>query len=136
MIKYRPPPLLSLMMISSPSHLLNPVAHSRFIFVSKPGSQIPCSFHHRLPVFPKISLFYSLRSLQNMTFPKCCSASGYAPADPIPSSGTAELNDPNPQSYLVVVSFYKFADFPDYADMRKPLKHLCEELVLRSHYIF
>ncbi|KAG7569957.1 Rhodanese-like domain [Arabidopsis thaliana x Arabidopsis arenosa] len=29
---------------------------------------------------------------------------------------------------LVVVSFYKFADFPDHADFRKPLKDLCEEL--------
>ncbi|KAG9443245.1 hypothetical protein H6P81_014585 [Aristolochia fimbriata] len=27
---------------------------------------------------------------------------------------------------LTVVSFYKFADFPDHADMRKPLKDLCE----------
>ncbi|KAJ0979202.1 hypothetical protein J5N97_014676 [Dioscorea zingiberensis] len=31
-------------------------------------------------------------------------------------------------SALVVVSFYKFADFPDHAVMRKPLKDLCEEL--------
>ncbi|KAF8047741.1 hypothetical protein N665_2848s0003 [Sinapis alba] len=31
-------------------------------------------------------------------------------------------------SSLVVVSFYKFADFPDHADLRKPLKDLCEEL--------
>ncbi|XP_042011852.1 rhodanese-like domain-containing protein 7 [Salvia splendens] len=29
---------------------------------------------------------------------------------------------------LVVVSFYKFADFPDHADLRKPLKELCERL--------
>ncbi|KAF2305782.1 hypothetical protein GH714_008173 [Hevea brasiliensis] len=63
-----------------------------------------------------------------MTFPKCFFASGYAPADPVPISGTTEFNDPNPQSTLVVVSFYKFADFPDYANLRKPLKELCEEL--------
>lgn len=31
---------------------------------------------------------------------------------------------------LVVVSFYKFADFPDHAEFRSPLKKLCEELVL------
>lgn len=31
--------------------------------------------------------------------------------------------------HLVVVSFYKFADFPDHADLRKPLKALCERLV-------
>ncbi|CAM8897866.1 unnamed protein product [Rhodiola kirilowii] len=29
---------------------------------------------------------------------------------------------------LVVVSFYKFADFPDHAELRKPLKKLCQEL--------
>lgn len=31
-------------------------------------------------------------------------------------------------SSLVVVSFYKFADFPDHAEMRSPLRELCEEL--------
>lgn len=31
---------------------------------------------------------------------------------------------------LVVVSFYKFADFPDHVDLRKPLKELCEQLVV------
>ena len=30
---------------------------------------------------------------------------------------------------LVVVSFYRFADFPDHADFRRPLKELCEQLV-------
>lgn len=30
---------------------------------------------------------------------------------------------------LVVVSFYRFADFPDHAAFRRPLKELCEELV-------
>ncbi|KAG6522326.1 hypothetical protein ZIOFF_019465 [Zingiber officinale] len=30
---------------------------------------------------------------------------------------------------LVVLSFYKFADFPDHATMRKPLKELCEDVV-------
>ncbi|CAN0877198.1 Rhodanese-like domain-containing protein 7 [Linum grandiflorum] len=33
-----------------------------------------------------------------------------------------------PHSPLTVVSFYRFADFPDHADLRKPLKDLCEEL--------
>uniref|UniRef100_A0A0E0DPX3 Rhodanese domain-containing protein n=1 Tax=Oryza meridionalis TaxID=40149 RepID=A0A0E0DPX3_9ORYZ len=31
-------------------------------------------------------------------------------------------------SELVVVSFYRFADFPDHAKLRRPLKELCEEL--------
>jgi hypothetical protein len=30
---------------------------------------------------------------------------------------------------LAVVSFYRFADFPDHAAFRRPLKELCEELV-------
>jgi len=30
---------------------------------------------------------------------------------------------------LLVVSFYRFADFPDHAAFRRPLKELCEELV-------
>ncbi|KAL4620678.1 hypothetical protein ACB092_06G172600 [Castanea dentata] len=38
--------------------------------------------------------------------------------------------DPAPEDSqsLVVVSFYKFADFPDHAHMRKPLKDLCQQL--------
>lgn len=36
---------------------------------------------------------------------------------------------------LVVVSFYKFANFPDHADFRKPLKDLCEESVCRFFYL-
>lgn len=38
--------------------------------------------------------------------------------------------DVSSESTLVVVSFYKFADFTDHADFRKPLKELCEKLVL------
>uniref|UniRef100_A0A1J3FH91 Rhodanese-like domain-containing protein 7 n=1 Tax=Noccaea caerulescens TaxID=107243 RepID=A0A1J3FH91_NOCCA len=40
----------------------------------------------------------------------------------IPDSSESDLGS------LVVVSFYKFADFPDHADLRNPLKDLCEEL--------
>lgn len=32
------------------------------------------------------------------------------------------------ESPLIVVSFYKFADFPDHAHLRKPLKELCQQL--------
>lgn len=34
-----------------------------------------------------------------------------------------------PAPLLVVVSFYRFADFPDHAAMRQPLKDLCEDVV-------
>lgn len=44
------------------------------------------------------------------------------------SSISSEPAD-GPASPLMVVSFYKFADFPDHATMRKPLKELCEDAV-------
>lgn len=37
--------------------------------------------------------------------------------------------DSKEEPVLVVVSFYRFTDFPDHADLRKPLKQLCEDLV-------
>ncbi|KAI3842897.1 hypothetical protein MKW92_014660 [Papaver armeniacum] len=41
---------------------------------------------------------------------------------------TTSQSEAPPASPLVVVSFYKFADFPDHANLRKPLKNLCQEL--------
>lgn len=40
----------------------------------------------------------------------------------------AEENDSvnSGRSSLMVVSFYKFADLPDYAEMRTPLRELCD----------
>lgn len=46
----------------------------------------------------------------------------------VQSSFTEKENNIDPESTLVVVSFYKFADFHDHADLRGPLKHLCEQL--------
>lgn len=43
------------------------------------------------------------------------------------SKPVSNIPDPDLQS-LVVVSFYKFADLPDHALMRNPLKNLCQEL--------
>eukprot|EP00257_Ricinus_communis_P017372 XP_015575798.1 rhodanese-like domain-containing protein 7 isoform X1 [Ricinus communis] len=128
----RAPPLLSLRMISSASssfpHTLD---LRRFLLSIKPSSQTPnsSSHQHHLPPFSTISPFDSLKKLpRNMTFPKCFSTYGAAATPPVPILDTPELNDPNPLTSLVVVSFYKFADFPDHADMRKPLKELCERL--------
>lgn len=57
---------------------------------------------------------------RNFTLSRCfCSATS---SDPTP-------NVLNTECSLVVVSFYKFADFPDHADFRKPQKQLCERLV-------
>ncbi|CAL9055207.1 unnamed protein product [Musa banksii] len=48
------------------------------------------------------------------------------------SSSVAALNSSEsadgPAPLLVVVSFYRFADFPDHAAMRQPLKDLCEDV--------
>ncbi|XP_068645060.1 rhodanese-like domain-containing protein 7 [Aristolochia californica] len=46
-----------------------------------------------------------------------CGSRNRMPEEEVDSSG----------GLLIVVSFYKFADFPDHADMRKPLKDLCEK---------
>lgn len=51
-----------------------------------------------------------------MTQPRCYSAAA--------EEGYGESS---PQT-LVVVSFYKFADLPDHAEFRKPLKDLCQRL--------
>lgn len=46
------------------------------------------------------------------------------------NSEFADCNSAEPASQLVVVSFYKFADLPDHADFRNPIKLLCQELVI------
>ncbi|XVE86026.1 hypothetical protein DITRI_Ditri18aG0003200 [Diplodiscus trichospermus] len=54
-------------------------------------------------------------------------------ADPIPILPSDEAQ---PDSHsLVIVSFYKFADFPDHTDLRKPLKQLCQDLHLSGGII-
>lgn len=42
------------------------------------------------------------------------------------AAGTAGVEGEVPA--LLVVSFYRFADLPDHADLRRPLRELCEEL--------
>nr|CAB3461830.1 unnamed protein product [Digitaria exilis] len=57
------------------------------------------------------------------------------PLDPLPllgrnfavAVGSGVMDSEAPA--LVVVSFYRFADFPDHAAFRRPLKELCEDLV-------
>ncbi|KMT17435.1 hypothetical protein BVRB_2g038870 [Beta vulgaris subsp. vulgaris] len=45
------------------------------------------------------------------------------------SSASDSINSVgDPTSHLVVVSFYKFADFPDHANFRNPIKQLCQDL--------
>ncbi|KAJ7959521.1 Rhodanese-like domain-containing protein [Quillaja saponaria] len=107
------------MLSSSPS--FSSGRNPRLPSTIRPTSQIAKpSSHELVPLFSNSS--------RSMTFSKCISGL----TNPIPVSGLPEIKNPELESdesqLLVVVSFYKFADFPDHADMRKPLKELCEEL--------
>ncbi|KAJ0102395.1 hypothetical protein Patl1_06779 [Pistacia atlantica] len=119
MIRYRSPPFLVLRTLSSSISHLNP--NPKLPKTMKPTSQNP----------QMSNLFSnSNRISQSITLSTGCFTSS---SEPIPivyqsqlTNTQSELDDPNP---LVVVSFYKFADFPDHAERRKPLKELCQELM-------
>ncbi|XP_058110665.1 rhodanese-like domain-containing protein 7 [Magnolia sinica] len=68
-------------------------------------------------------------SSNHLETPKSSSFKALNPSLPISIPTASETDgDPCLHQSLVVVSFYKFADFPDHAEMRKPLKDLCEEV--------
>ncbi|KAK4489343.1 hypothetical protein RD792_005150 [Penstemon davidsonii] len=83
--------------------------------MNKPNSEIPSK-----P--PKIQSFKesanTLFNSQSLAISKCFSSNTKS----VPVCESLE------ECPLVVVSFYKFADFPDHAYLRKPLKELCERL--------
>ncbi|XWS14691.1 hypothetical protein CRYUN_Cryun35bG0031000 [Craigia yunnanensis] len=123
MLRCRSPLLLALRMLSSSSFLTsNPKFH--LPSTSQPISNLPL----KIPFSDSCGFSQS----QSMTPSNCFSATA---ADPIPISPSdqAQPHCQNPQEpdslSLVVVSFYKFADFPDYAALRKPLKQLCQDLM-------
>lgn len=63
---------------------------------------------------------------QRLPSPRCFSS---AAATKSAMAGKEVLSScESERSSLLVLSFYKFADFPDHAELRKPLKELCEEL--------
>ncbi|WJX67895.1 Aldo-keto reductase str7 [Trifolium repens] len=94
---------------------------------SPPSSSITASSETKLgyssinpkPSFKNLSLFSNNHSLQSMTKVSKC----FTQSDAIPVSESDYSIDS-----LVVVSFYKFADFPDHAVFRDPLKQLCQQL--------
>ncbi|KAM5556888.1 rhodanese-like domain-containing protein 7 [Rosa sericea] len=125
MLRYRSPPSLSLRMLSSSSpslHSLNPNPKLH------PTSSIPDSSPNRRlqlftnPIPNPVGIFQHCNP-QSMTLSRCLSGS----TNPVPISSLPESDDPDSKA-LVVVSFYKFADFPDSARLRQPLKQLCEDL--------
>ncbi|PON48598.1 Rhodanese-like domain containing protein [Trema orientale] len=134
MLRCIAPPLLPMRMLSSSSSStlfsLNP--NPRLNPAVKPSSRIPKPSRHSPLSDPiKRALSGSRNLPQSMTL---SSRSFSGLADRIPVSNTSEARNPefeldgSDSETLVVVSFYKFADFPDHARMRQPLKNLCEEL--------
>ncbi|XP_022942932.1 rhodanese-like domain-containing protein 7 [Cucurbita moschata] len=123
MLRYRAPPLLALGMVSP---LLTSSSSSSSSFSSNPNL---ITFNPSFlvlkpsPTLPSLLSSFHQKPTRSMTHSKCFS--GPSPAVPIPTACEAQEVD---SVSLVVVSFYKFADFPDHAEFRSPLKKLCQEL--------
>lgn len=124
MIRYRSPPLLALRMLSSCTSHPKPNPNPRLHFTLKPTSQNPQTSQ---------LISNPIRISQAMQVSTSCFTGSTDPTTisgrPVLTNSVPESGDPNSSS-LVVISFYMFVDFPDHANLRKPLKRLCEELVL------
>ncbi|KAL6532999.1 Aldo-keto reductase str7 [Orobanche minor] len=110
----------ALRILSSPTFPANPNPFLTIITSSsmaKPASENPAKFP--LPADSSQPRFISRSLALSKSF---ATSSNQIPVYVCESAGES-LECP-----LVVVSFYKFADFPDHADLRKPLKKLCERL--------
>ncbi|KAB2596407.1 rhodanese-like domain-containing protein 7 [Pyrus ussuriensis x Pyrus communis] len=120
MLSWRSPPSLSLRMLwLPPLHSVNPNPRLHpASSVSPPSNRDPQSFFN-----PRIPVSDSRGVPQSMTLSRCFSG----PTSPVPIPSSPESDNSDSQ-ILVVVSFYKFADFADHASLRQPLKQLCEEL--------
>ncbi|CAN8287060.1 unnamed protein product [Cochlearia groenlandica] len=111
-----PPSLAAARMLSSPSQFSGAVANSSSI----EGNSKP-------------ELLFSQSQTQNLSSSvkstvSDSSAGSFRHQTMSTVSHCFSSNDSDSSASLVVVSFYKFADFTDHADFRKPLKDLCEEL--------
>lgn len=117
MLRCKAPPLVALgMLSSSPSFSANltPGFQSP---VPKPSPSHP-PYHNSIRGLPPT---------QTMAISKCYfSGLPVRPIQVLNGFHTGSVDSDSPS--LVVVSFYKFADFPDHADMRTPLKELCQQL--------
>lgn len=137
----RPPtPLAAALRMLSPASSLNPSANTRLVNRGTKPTTATDSSSCTTPIKihpssnPKIAFPTSQNFPQALTPFKCSFATTATNPATISNSCEAKMekleasNDVCPESPLVVVSFYKFADFPDHADLRKPLKELCERL--------
>uniref|UniRef100_A0A9I9EIR6 Uncharacterized protein n=1 Tax=Cucumis melo TaxID=3656 RepID=A0A9I9EIR6_CUCME len=128
LIRYRAPPLLALGMVS-------PLPSSSSSSFSSNTNLISFNFSPSFPVpkpsssFPSLLSSFVHKPSRSMTHSICFS--GPSPTAPIHSS--CEESEDMDSISLVVVSFYKFAHFPDHAEFRSPLKKLCEELEPNLH---
>ncbi|CAM0957158.1 unnamed protein product [Alopecurus aequalis] len=91
--------------------------------------------HHLLPSVNSLILELSVPSLAiSRRRIRLMPLGGRAPLAPLPPHGRSFAvvagggGVKGEVPALVVVSFYRFSDFPDHADFRRPLKELCEEL--------
>lgn len=64
----------------------------------------------------------------------CFANNAISNAQPMSSTGLQEETKSSSRS-LVVVSFYKFADVPDYESLREPLRDLCNRNLVSGHII-
>ncbi|GAB4832071.1 Aldo-keto reductase str7 [Ancistrocladus abbreviatus] len=117
----------ALRMLTSHSKAPNPTVHLSMkpsSEASKPSS-VPLLSDpiHTLPLSRSPNHFQTLSASKFFS-----TASSPIVASSSADSRYSELGYDSGPSSLVVVSFYKFADFPDHANLRKPLKDLCEEL--------
>ncbi|XP_010505828.1 PREDICTED: rhodanese-like domain-containing protein 7 [Camelina sativa] len=125
-----PPSLAAARMLSSP-----PPPHSHSTFSSsgvnsssvgknsKPELLFPQSQPQNLSSSPSSS-----SSLKSTVACSTAGAIGRSMATNTQCFSSRPESDESDLGSLVVVSFYKFANLPDHADFRKPLKDLCEEL--------
>ncbi|KAL7585444.1 rhodanese-like domain-containing protein 7 [Lactuca sativa] len=132
---------LPLRMLSSSSSNPNPSSNSLYATMNpNPDSSSPSSSMKNpnlVPLFtsPRIPHINCKGISQGVTFSNgFSSSSSSVAANPASVSGIDESGDAE-ELQLVVVSFYKFADFPDHADLRKPLKDLCENLYISGGII-
>ena len=107
-------------------------ASLRMLSLSNPNPNLPkfllsqSPSNSSFPILKNPKMFFAPNnSPQNLA----SSTPSSAPTSPTKLAASDAQNDVVLGSTLVVVSFYKFADFPDHADLRAPLKQLCQQLV-------
>ncbi|CAL9119722.1 unnamed protein product [Musa textilis] len=115
-----------LRMLSRPSVKPNPnPSGSPLPMASGAEKTVTPHHHHTLNLSGPNPFIPSPRSLQIAALRVLSGARGISSS--VASSSSSEAAD-GPAPLLVVVSFYRFADFPDHAAMRQPLKDLCEDV--------